>query len=222
MEELLKYKDFFQQSESGITFTGVENNFILKNFTQLSKCFKSLKASIPLIPNKNDQEQQYKNSRNSKYAMGLYLMTAHQHFGSITSAIPHCRKKGEPFASGISPVNGLDKNDPTAIINSMNFLDHSKAGNGINFNMRFDSFCLRGDRGITTLDSLINTYFRRGEIQLQLIVLNPQILLEARDNPERYPNLLVRVSGYSAYFNDLTPEMKNEIIKRTCNKVQGN
>jgi len=53
-------------------------------------------------------------------------------------------------------------------------------------------------------------------MQVQVNIMDPKILLEARDNPELYPNLLVRVSGYSAYFNDLTPKMKDEIIRRTC------
>jgi len=53
-------------------------------------------------------------------------------------------------------------------------------------------------------------------MQVQLNVLDPSVLLEAKENPHAHPNLLVRVSGYSAYFNDLTPEMKDEIIRRTC------
>ena len=69
--------------------------------------------------------------------------------------------------------------------------------------------------GRLALKNILKTYFRRGGMQVQFNVLDPSILLRARDNPDAYPNLLVRVSGYSAYFNDLTPEMKDEIIQRT-------
>lgn len=65
------------------------------------------------------------------------------------------------------------------------------------------------------LSSIIKTYFKRGGMQTQINVFDPKLLIQARDNPKLYPNLLVRVSSYSAYFNDLTPEMKDEIIKRS-------
>jgi pyruvate-formate lyase len=63
---------------------------------------------------------------------------------------------------------------------------------------------------------LLKTYFKRGGMQAQVNVLDPAVLIEARDNPEHHPNLLVRVSGYSAYFNDLAPAMKEELIRRTA------
>jgi formate C-acetyltransferase len=69
--------------------------------------------------------------------------------------------------------------------------------------------------GKTALTNLVGTYFRRGGMQVQINVLDPEILLKARENPDAYPNLLVRVSGYSAYFNDLTDEIKDEIIRRS-------
>ncbi|MFQ5865271.1 MAG: pyruvate formate lyase family protein [bacterium] len=158
---------------------------------------------------------EYKNTRGGSYVTGLYSVTAHQYFGQVTGSLPHGRRKGEGFASGIAPVNGMDRNGPTALINSVNRLDFTKIANGVNFNVKFDSHCLRGKVGLLGLGSLMKTYFRRGGMQVQVNVMDPAILLQARDNPELYPNLLVRVSGYSAYFNDLTPEMKDEIIRRT-------
>jgi len=109
----------------------------------------------------------------------------------------------------------VDKNGPTALLNSVNRLDYTKIANGVNLNLKFDPHTLRGDAGRMALNSLLQTYFRKGGMQAQVNVLDPQVLLEARDYPERHPNLLVRVSGYSAYFNDLTPTMQNEIIART-------
>jgi formate C-acetyltransferase len=158
------------------------------------------------------------NTRGGRYATGLYSVTAHQYFGDITGALPNGRKKGESFASGISPSNGKDRKGPTAMINSINRIDFTQYANGVNLNVKFAADTIRGKTGRLALQNVFKTYFKRGGMQVQLNVLDPSILLEARDNPDAYPNLLVRVSGYSAYFNDLTPKMKDEIIQRTCQK----
>jgi pyruvate formate-lyase/glycerol dehydratase family glycyl radical enzyme len=155
------------------------------------------------------------NTRGGDYMMGLYSVTAHEFFGRITGALPNGRRKGEPFGAGIGPSNGMDRKGPTAILNSMNSLDHSRAGNGINFNMKFSPHTLRGEEGRRALGTLIGTYFRRGGMQVQINVMDAALLADARNHPDKYPNLLVRVSGYSAYFNDLTPAMKDEIIQRS-------
>ena len=155
------------------------------------------------------------NTRGGAYATGLYSVTAHEYFGRVTSALPHGRRKGEPFASGIAPLNGMDRLGPTALLNSMNRIDFTQIANGINFNIKFSPHTMRGKTGMAALSSLIKTYFKRGGMQVQVNVINPEVLIEARDNPELYPHLLVRVSGYSAYFNDLSSDMKEEIIRRT-------
>lgn len=155
------------------------------------------------------------NTRGGKYTAGLYSVTAHQYYGTITGALPCGRRKGESFASGISPANGMDKNGPTAMLNSMNRIDFTRFANGINLNVKFDAAMVKGKTGRHVLESLLKTYFRRGGMQVQLNLFDPSVLIEARDNPDAYPNLLVRVSGYSAYFNDLTPQMKDELIRRT-------
>jgi pyruvate formate-lyase/glycerol dehydratase family glycyl radical enzyme len=156
----------------------------------------------------------YRNTRGGVYVAGLYSVTAHQAFGSVTGALPHGRRKGAPLASGIAPGNGQDRKGPTALLNSLNRLDFSKTANGINFNIKFDKQALRGQAGRLALQSLIKTYFRRGGMQMQVNVFDTDLLRRACEHPDAYPHLLVRVSGYSAYFNDLTPEMKAEIIQR--------
>jgi formate C-acetyltransferase len=157
----------------------------------------------------------YTNTRGGKYVPGLYSVTIHEFYGRITGALPNGRRKGESFASGISPANGMDRLGPTALINSVNRIDFTKIGNGINLNLKFDPHTLRGKTGQTALGNLLKTYFNKGGMQVQVNVLDPTMLMEARDNPELHPNLLVRVSGYSAYFNDLSPKMKEEIIQRS-------
>ena len=158
-----------------------------------------------------------KNTRGGQYNAGIYSNTTHVHFGSFVGALPNGRRAGEPFASGMAPENGMDKKGQVALINSMNRLDFTKFANGINFNIKLDASCFRDAAGRNALSSIFSVYFKRGGMQVQVNMLDPQMLVEARKNPELYPNLLVRVSGYSAYFNDLSPQMKDEIITRSLN-----
>ena len=157
----------------------------------------------------------YRSIRGGKYLMGIYSDTIHEFFGRITGASAYGRRKGESFSSGIAPANGLDRKGPTALINSVNRFDFTTIPNGINFNMKFYPQTLKGQKGRMLLSSLLKTYFARGGIQTQINVLDPEVLQQARDNPDLYPNLIVRVSGYTVYFNDLNPVVKDEIIQRS-------
>lgn len=157
----------------------------------------------------------YASARGGRYVTGLYSVTAHQYFGKITGALPHGRRRGEAFASGIAPVNGMDRKGPTALLNSVNSIDFTQIANGVNLNLQFDRALLKGEKGASLLDALLKIYFERGGMQVQVNAFDPRILVEARNDPHKYPHLLVRVSGYSAYFNDLAPAMKDEIISRT-------
>ncbi len=161
-----------------------------------------------------------KNTRGGAYTAGLYSVTAHQYFGQVTGALPSGRKRGESFASGISPSNGMDRKGPTAMLNSVNRMDATRFANGINLNVKFIPETIRDETGRMALSNLFKTYFTRGGMQVQLNVIDPSVLREARDNPNAYPHLMVRVSGYSAYFNDLTLQMKDEIIQRTSVQLQ--
>jgi formate C-acetyltransferase len=157
----------------------------------------------------------YVNTRGGKYIMGIYSDTIHEFFGRITGALPYGRKKGESFSSGIAPGNGFDINGPTALLNSVNRFDFTRIANGINLNLKFSPQTVNGGTGRAALAGLLKTYFKNGGMQVQTNVLDPEELIRARNHPEMYPNLLVRVSGYSVYFNDLTPVMKDEIIRRS-------
>jgi formate C-acetyltransferase len=157
------------------------------------------------------------NTRNGRYVTGLYSSTAHVYFGSKTGALPSGRRKGESFASGLAPSNGRDRNGTTALLNSMNSLDISKCLNGVNFNIKFQKESVSGTKGTDILKALLSPYFSRGGMQAQVNVLDRNTLIEAKRHPEKFPNLLVRVSGYSAYFGDLSESMQDEIIRRTEN-----
>lgn len=156
-----------------------------------------------------------KNTRGGKFIAGYYSTTTHYSFGKLTGALPNGRKKGLPFSSGIAPMNGADKKGPTALFNSITSINYLSAHNGTNVNAKFDTATLKGEHGKEILKSLLLTYFKKGGMQIQLNVLDTEMLKDAKLHPEKYPSLVVRVSGYSAYFNDLSDAMKDEIIQRS-------
>ena len=150
---------------------------------------------------------------------GFYSMTCHRGFGGLTSALPSGRLAGETLADGLAAVDGCDRLGPTASLNSVASLNHQRFGNGINLNLKFDASTLQGTNGKKLLEALIKTYFRQGGMQVQVNVLDAELLQEAMKHPEQHRNLLVRISGYSAYFVDLTREMQQEIINRTLQRA---
>jgi formate C-acetyltransferase len=94
-------------------------------------------------------------------------------------------------------------------------IDSTLAPNGYALNLRFDPGTLAGDRGIDIMSSLVKGFFDLGGMEMQLNVLDPKMLEDARVNPGKYRGLVVRVAGYCAYFNDLPDSAKQEIITRT-------
>jgi formate C-acetyltransferase len=161
------------------------------------------------------------NTRGGPYVAGFYSVTAHQAFGEKAGALPSGRRAGEPFSSGISPGNGRDRAGPTAVLRSAASLPLHVAKNGVNLNLKLAPWLLDGPRGHERLGWLVDGGLAAGCMQMQVNVIHPNVLLDARDNPGKYPGLLVRVSGYSAYFDDLSPEVKQEIIDRTLFESQG-
>lgn len=155
------------------------------------------------------------NTRGGFWMPGFYSMTCHQAMGRNISALPSGRLKSQPLADGLAPADGTDCLGPTASLNSVARIDASHLPNGVNLNIKFDARTIKGEKGAAVLEGLVKGYFIQGGMQVQINVLNPDVLLEARDDPDKHRNLLVRISGYSAYFVDLTPAMQDEIIART-------
>ncbi|MEW6364399.1 MAG: glycyl-radical enzyme activating protein [Acidobacteriota bacterium] len=164
----------------------------------------------------SDSLSRHENTRGGKYLAGFYSVTAHSAFGEVTGALPSGRAAGRPLANGLSPASGRDRLGPTASLNSAARLDlTSLARNGVNVNLLLERSLLAGDQGVAALTGLTRGYFANGGMQYQINVLDRAMLEKAAAEPNAYPWLLVRVSGYSAYFNDLSPGMKQEIIERT-------
>jgi len=150
-----------------------------------------------------------------RWAAGLFPVTAHVLFGMFTGATPDGRKAGEPLSDGISPVQQLDRNGPTAIIKSVSAIDQKKFSNGTLLNMRFHPSALSNETGKEKLIALIKTYFALGGMELQFNVVSAKTLKDAQANPKDYRDLVVRIAGFSAYFVELYKASQDDIIKRT-------
>ncbi|MCD6281315.1 MAG: hypothetical protein J7J85_06880 [Deltaproteobacteria bacterium] len=157
----------------------------------------------------------HQNTREGPYVPGFYSVTCHVAFGQRTGALPSGRMAGEPFASSLGAANGRDRLGPTALLNSVARIDSKFAPNGYALNLRFDKRVLEGERGKGILKGLVKGFFSSGGMEMQFNVLDPEMLEDARRNPGKYPGLVVRVSGYLAYFDDLPDAAKKEIVDRT-------
>lgn len=157
----------------------------------------------------------YKNTRGGDWIPGAYSMTCHNAFGANMAALPSGRGQQESLADGLAPSDGSDMAGPTASLNSVTRIDHEHFPNGVNLNIKFSSNIIRGKKGSDILRGLVTGYFNNGGMQVQVNVLDKKLLEDAIVNPDKHRNMLVRISGYSAYFTDLTPQMQREVIDRT-------
>ena len=140
--------------------------------------------------------------------------TSHIYFGSVIQALPDGRKAKEPLSEGISPVQGADKKGPTAVLKSASKLDHLRTG-GTLLNQKFTPSFFDDEESIEKMTALIRGYFRMNGHHIQFNVISATTLRDAQKHPEKYRDLIVRVAGYSDYFNDLGEDLQNEIIQRT-------
>jgi len=153
-------------------------------------------------------------TRGGKFRINLLPTTSHVYFGSVIGALPDGRKAGVPLSEGISPVQGADKLGPTAVLKSAAKIDHIRTG-GTLLNQRFAPSFFEDDEAIGKLSSLVRSYFRMDGHHIQFNVVDSNTLRDAQKHPEKYTDLIVRVAGYSDYFNDLGENLQNEIINRT-------
>jgi len=157
--------------------------------------------------------QAHTNYRGGRYRPAYWTMTNHAGLGGITGALPHGRKSGELFASGITPVSGAAP-ELSACLNAVAELGGECVPGCWALNIKYSP---EGDVGQMSerFAQTIEAYFRAGGQQVQFNIMTYQMLQDAKKHPEKYPELMVRVSGYSAYFKDLNELMKDELITRT-------
>ncbi len=156
------------------------------------------------------------NTRGGQTHLNMLSTTCHNYFGSVCGATPNGRYAHFAISDGTSPAHGSDTHGPTAVIKSLGKLDQTKSG-GTLLNVRFVPQLLKREEDQRKLASLIRTYFKFGGHHIQFNIVDTATLHDAQQHPDEYRDLLVRVAGYSDYFNDMTEQLQNEIIARTEN-----
>jgi len=155
-----------------------------------------------------------KNTKGGVYRINMLPTTCHIYFGSVVGATPDGRREKQPLSEGISPVQGADRLGPTAVIKSAAKMDQVKTG-GTLLNQKFTPQLLEGEEGLNSFTHLIRAYCKLGGHHIQFNVISADTLKAAQKEPEKYRNLIVRVAGYSDYFNNLSKTLQDEIISRT-------
>lgn len=171
------------------------------------KMYNDLYDSIEGIPN----------TKGECFHMNMLSTTCHVYFGKVTGATPDGRFAGRALSDGTSPAQGADTHGPSAVIKSLGKLDQVKSG-GTLLNLRFLPGLLRREEDLSKLARLIRSYFAMGGHHVQFNVVDTATLHEAQKCPEEYRDLLVRVAGYSDYFNDMNDDLQGDIIARTENE----
>jgi len=162
-----------------------------------------------------DEVEKYRNPRNGKFVPAFQSLLSNIYFGLRTSATPDGRKAGDPLADTLSPVHGQDKKGFTAVMRSVSKIDLERAAQMI-LNLRFSESLTKSKESVRKISELIKVYLIDLEGgQVQFNVISGDVLREAQKHPEKYRDLIVRVTGYSAFFVELNRETQNDILART-------
>lgn len=157
----------------------------------------------------------HRNPWGEPYTCSRQGVTWHITFGRVVGALPDGRKASDPLADGsLSPMRGTDIKGPTAVLNSAAKVDSTGSDSTL-LNLKFHPSSLKTRENVKKLASLVKSYFDRYGYHCQFNFLSRETLVDAKEHPENYRDLVVRVAGFSAYWVELSPQVQDEIIART-------
>lgn len=161
----------------------------------------------------------FQNARGGRVRASLFSLDYQWRLGEHTGATPDGRHARTSLAPGVGPASGRDRSGVTALIHSVSQLDFSETPNGAVLDITLHPSAVKGEDGLTAFTALIRTFFARGGYALQFNVFDAEMLRDAQRHPENYASLQIRVTGWSVYFNQLSPAEQELFIARSAHGV---